>query len=74
MGDKGTASPVGALLQAVRFAWSELTQTASAKQLSSSVRSWFGPIPGVAANKPANLIYGVEEEAPGQVKWLSAIQ
>jgi NCS2 family nucleobase:cation symporter-2 len=30
--------------------------------------------PGSGPNKPANLIYGVEEKAPWQVRWFSAIQ
>jgi NCS2 family nucleobase:cation symporter-2 len=31
-------------------------------------------LPGSATNKPANLIYGVEEEPPSSVTWISAIQ
>ena len=68
MGDKGKASPVRALVRR-RLAWK-----AGAKQLRSAMRYRPGPMPEPAIRKPANLLYGVEEEPPRQVRWFSAVQ
>ena len=58
MGDSRTAWPVGDLIRRAGLAWAELA----------------GPDASRAVNKPANLLYGVEETAPAQVRWLSAVQ
>ena len=74
MGDKGKASPVLALVRTAGTAWSELMRNVGTSQLLSAVRHWLGPLPGPAVRKPPNIIYGVEEEPPTQVRWFSAIQ
>jgi NCS2 family nucleobase:cation symporter-2 len=54
-------------------AWSELIQK-HLRKLSPGVREQLGLVAAPAVNKPAYLVYGVEDAPPTQVKWLSAIQ
>jgi len=60
------------LVRTAGLAWSELARNAG-RQLFSAVR-YPDPTPGPVVNKPANLIYGVEEQPPRAVRWFSAIQ
>jgi xanthine permease XanP len=58
LGDSKKASLVEAVVGKAGLAWAELT----------------GAQPTRTVNKPANLVYGVEDNPPGQVRWFSAIQ
>ena len=60
------ASLVQLVVRRARTAWSELTRPARAEPP--------GPTSETAVKKPAALIYGVEEPAPTQVIWFSALQ
>jgi len=66
VGEKGQASLIGSLLGSAGTAWSQLTRSAGPRQPD--------PAPQAAVKKPANLVYGVEESPPAQVRWFSAIQ
>ena len=74
VGDKGKASLAGALVGAICSAWAELARNEAVSKLRSAVRYRMRAIPGPATNKPANLIYRVEEEPPPSVTWISAVQ
>ena len=58
VGNTKKASLVESIVRKVDLAWSQLA----------------GPQSTRAVVKPANLIYGVEDKAPGPVRWFSAIQ
>ena len=73
MKDRGTLSPTGTLIRKAEAAWSNFVQTRVDK-LSPAVREQLGFVDGPALNKPANLVYGVEDTPPTQVKWFSAVQ
>ena len=64
---------IRSLLQTAGVAWSALARKTSARQLFSAVRD-SDPPHGSVVNKPANLVYGVEEQPPVAVRWFSAIQ
>jgi xanthine permease XanP len=71
--DRGTLSSLATLIRKTEAAWSHLVQTRVDK-LSPAVRERLGFVEGPASNKPANLLYGVEDTPPTQVKWFSAVQ
>lgn len=73
MQDKGQPSPVATALRKAWMSWPDRAQS-HVNKLSPGVREQLGLVQGPAVNKPANLIYGVEDAPPTQVKWLSAIQ
>jgi xanthine/uracil permease len=71
--DRGTLSPTATLIRKAEAACSDFVQTRVDK-LSPAVRERLGFVDGPALNKPANLVYGVEDKPPIQVKWFSAVQ
>jgi hypothetical protein len=73
VGDEKRTS-IDGLRDAVHGAWAGLVRTETIGRLRSAVRVQFSPIPGSATKKPANIIFGVEEEAPPSVIWISAVQ
>ena len=70
---KGIPLAVSDFVQRYATAWSELAQARLAR-LSPATRERLGFVETPAANKPANLIYGVEDVPPISVRWFSAIQ
>jgi xanthine permease XanP len=71
--DRGKPSQVEALIRRGRLAWSELALR-GIKKLSPGAREHLGLVATPAVNKPANLVYGVEDMPPASVRWLSAAQ
>ena len=74
MGYKEKTSRVRSLLDTLRVGWSGLARQAGIARLAYAARHSPSPAPASAVNKPANLLYGVEEQPPAQVIWFSAIQ
>ena len=66
-------SPKGILIRKARTAWADRARN-RIRKLPPGVRERLGFVAAPTANKPANLIYGVEEVPPTRVKWFSAIQ
>ena len=73
MKDRGLLSSIETPIRKAEAAWSDFVQTRVDK-LSPAVRERLGFIDAPALNKPANLVYGVEDTPPTQVKWFSAVQ
>ena len=73
MKDRGSRSSLETLIRRTEAAWSHFVQTRVDK-LSPAVRERLNFVDGPALNKPANLVYGVEDAPPTQVKWFSAVQ
>jgi NCS2 family nucleobase:cation symporter-2 len=72
MGDK-SPSPGASLLPGAAAALSDAAQKWIAR-LSPASRERLGFVDAPAFNKPANLLYGVEDTPPRQVIWFSALQ
>jgi xanthine permease XanP len=72
VGDKKRA--VDGFRGTVRGAWAGLVRNEAIGRLRSVVRVQVSPIPGSTIKKPANIIFGVEEEPPSSVIWISAVQ
>jgi xanthine permease XanP len=70
---KGSPSAISAFIQKNANAWSESAQ-ARIRSLSPLTRERLGFAENPAVNKPANLVYGVEDVPPTPVRWFSAIQ
>jgi xanthine permease XanP len=70
---KGIPLAISDFVQRYATGWSEFAQ-ARIDRLSPVTRERLGFVETPAANKPANLIYGVEDVPPAAVRWLSAIQ
>src|SRR6476660_3945320 len=68
--DKGKASR----LSVWTHVWSEVVRNDVVIRLLSAVRDRSDPTPRSVPNKPANLIFGVEERPPHSVRWFSAVQ
>lgn len=73
MSDSGQPSQIGAAFRKAGMAWAKFAQ-AHTRKLTPSLREQLGLVETPAVNKPANLIYGVEDVPPTPVKWFSAAQ